>query len=99
MSTSQPPELRVKAQEESLIQYPCNFPIKVLGHNADGFVAAVTHVVRGFDPLFDAATIELRESKGGTYLGVTVTVTATSRVQLDELYRALSRHPLIKVVL
>ena len=52
-----------------------------------------------FDPAFDASTIELRESKGGKYLGVTVTVTATSREQLDELYRTLSTHPMVKVVL
>ena len=51
------------------------------------------------DPAFDASTIELRESKGGNYLGVTITITATSREQLDELYRTLSTHPMVKVVL
>ena len=50
-------------------------------------------IAREFDPAFDASTIELRESKGGKYLGVTITVTATSREQLDELYRTLSTHP------
>ncbi len=48
---------------------------------------------------FDASTIELRESKGGKYLGVTITITATSREQLDELYRTLSTHPMVKIVL
>ena len=47
----------------------------------------------------DAGTVELRESSGGKYLGVTITVTATSREQLDELYRTLSTHPMVKVVL
>jgi hypothetical protein len=56
-------------------------------------------VAKAFDPGFDASTIELRESKGGNYLGVTITVTATSREQLDELYRTLSTHPMVKVVL
>jgi len=69
------------------------------GENADGFVHAVTTIARQFDPDFDAATIELRDSKTGKYLGVTVTVTATSREQLDDLYRALSSHPMVKVVL
>jgi putative lipoic acid-binding regulatory protein len=56
-------------------------------------------VARAFDPKFDASTIELRQSRGGRYLGVTLTITATSREQLDELYRTLSTHPMVKVVL
>jgi putative lipoic acid-binding regulatory protein len=87
------------ARKDSLIEYPSKFPIKVMGANVDGFVTAVTHVARQFDPTFDAATVELRDSKAGNYLGVTITVTATSREQLDELYRALSTHPMVKVVL
>ena len=85
--------------QPSLIDYPSQFPIKVMGLKVDGLVAAITHVAHQFDPAFDASTIELRESKGGKYLGVTVTVTATSREQLDELYRTLSTHPMVKVVL
>ena len=86
-------------RQESLIDYPSLFPIKVMGEKVDGLVAAITAVARQFDPVFDAAAIELRESKGGKYLGVTITVTATSREQLDELYRTLSTHPMVKVVL
>ncbi len=85
--------------DQSLIEYPSKFPIKVMGLNADGFVGAVTKIARQFDPAFDAASVELRPSKGDKYLGVTVTVTATSREQLDELYRTLSTHPMVKVVL
>ena len=85
--------------EQSLIKYPSQFPIKVMGLNVDGFVHAVTEIARKFDPDFDAATVELRPSSGAKYLGVTVTVTATSREQLDELYRTLSTHPMVKVVL
>ena len=72
--------------QPSLITYPSSFPIKVMGVKVDGLVHAIT-------------TIALRESKGGKYLGVTVTITATSREQLDELYRTLSTHPMVKVVL
>jgi len=85
--------------EESLIQYPSAFPIKVMGANVDGFADAVVAVARQFDPGFDPATVEMRASSGGNYLGVTITITATSREQLDELYRTLSTHPLVKVVL
>jgi uncharacterized protein len=86
-------------EQASLIQYPSQFPIKVMGQRVDGLVAAITHIARQFDPTFDASTVELRESKGGKYLGVTITITATSREQLDELYRTLSTHPMVKVVL
>ena len=87
------------APSDSLIEYPSLFPIKVMGLKVDGFVHAITMIAHGFDPAFDASTIELRESKGGKYLGITVTVTVTSREQLDELYRTLSTHPMVKVVL
>ena len=86
-------------RSESLIEYPSQFPIKVMGVKAEGLVAAITHIAKQFDPAFDASTVELRESKGGKYLGVTITITATSREQLDELYRTLSTHPMVKVVL
>ena len=85
--------------EQSLIEYPSQFPIKVMGLNVDGFVHALTRIAKQFDPDFDAATVELRPSKGDKYLGVTITVTATSREQLDELYRTLSTHPMVRVVL
>jgi len=83
----------------SLIEYPSAFPIKVMGLHVDGFAQAVIAVAQQFDPAFDAATIEHRPSTGGKYLGLTITITATSREQLDELYRALSTHPMVKVVL
>lgn len=85
--------------EQSLIEYPCDFPIKVMGSNVDGFAAAIALVVVQFDPGFDASTIEVRPSKGGNYLGLTITVRATSRPQLDELYRTLTTHPMVKMVL
>ena len=85
--------------EESLIVYPCKFPIKVMGAKVDGYVHALTQIAHQFDPAFDASTIELRESKGGNYLGVTLTINATSREQLDEIYRTLSTHPMVKMVL
>lgn len=94
-----PAESIAPSVPESLIEYPSQFPIKVMGLKVDGMVAAISHIAHQFDPAFNASTIELRESKGGKYLGVTVTVTATSRLQLDELYRTLSTHPMVKVVL
>jgi len=92
-----PPE--PAARQESLIEYPSLFPIKVMGVKVDGLVHAISMVAHQFDPAFDASTIELRESKGGKYLGLTLTVHMHNREQLDELYRTLSSHPMVKVVL
>jgi uncharacterized protein len=83
----------------SLIEYPSAFPIKVMGSQVPGFEAAMVMIAQQFDPAFDATTIERRPSKAGKYMGLTLTVTATSREQLDELYRTLSTHPMVKVVL
>lgn len=93
------PETPTDIRKESLIEYPSQFPIKVMGAKVDGFVHAITQIAERFDPQFDAGTIELRTSKEGNYLGVTITVTATSREQLDDIYRTLSSHPMVKVVL
>ena len=87
------------ADPGSLIEYPSRFPVKVMGAKAGGFVEAVTAIARQFDPGFDPGTVELRDSRAGNYIGITITITATSREQLDELYRTLSTHPMVKMVL
>jgi len=84
---------------DSLIEYPCQFPIKVMGRNVPGFVEAMLQLAQQFDPGFDPATLEQRPSKADNYLGLTLTVQVHNREQLDALYRALSSHPLVKVVL
>jgi uncharacterized protein len=94
-----PPKSATASGQESLIEYPSRFPIKVMGAKVDGFVHAITALAREFDPSFDASTVELRDSAKGNYLGITITITATSREQLDNLYRALTSHPMVKVVL
>ncbi|OWT74926.1 MULTISPECIES: DUF493 family protein [unclassified Achromobacter] len=87
------------APEDSLIEYPSDFPIKVMGKAHPEFAQMLTEVVLQFDPAFDPATVEMRPSKGGNYIGLTFTVRATSREQLDELYRALHGHHLVSIVL
>jgi len=87
------------AQSESLIEYPCAFPIKIMGV-ADGvLVETVLAIVCRHDPQFDAGSMERRSSATGKYLSLTCTITATSRVQLDALYLELTGNPLVKVVL
>jgi putative lipoic acid-binding regulatory protein len=82
-----------------LIEYPSDFPIKIMGERRDDFAHTIVTVVKRHDPDFDAAGVEMRASSGGRYISVTVTVRATSREQLDALYRELSGHPMVKVVL
>lgn len=84
---------------DSLIEYPCDFPIKVMGEQVDGFIDAMLVIVRHFDPEWRDDRMTQRSSSAGKYLGLTLTIKATSREQLDELYRTLSTHPMVKVVL
>ncbi len=84
---------------ESLIEYPSDFPIKIMGAMQDQFAQTIVELVTLHDPEFHAGKLEMRPSSGGNYLALTVTVRATSREQLDNLYRELSSHPMVKVVL
>jgi uncharacterized protein len=85
--------------DASLIDYPCAFPIKVMGLNVPGFQAAMVSVAQQFDSTFEPHSVEVRPSKNNKYLGLTLNITATHREQLDELYRTLSTHPMVKLAL
>jgi hypothetical protein len=84
---------------ETLLEFPCDFPLKVMGAAQDGFAQTIAEVVKKHAPDFDAATMEMRPSKAGNYLSLTCTIRAVSQAQLDALYRELSGHPMVKVVL
>ncbi len=85
--------------DDTLLRFPCDFPIKIMGQRQDGLAQAVLEAVLRHAPDFDPATVEMRPSAKGNYLGLTCTIRAVSREQLDALYRELSAHPLVKVVL
>ncbi|HEY8119009.1 MAG TPA: DUF493 family protein [Methylophilaceae bacterium] len=87
------------AEQETLIEFPCDFPIKVMGETHAEFAATIIAVVRSQLPDFDASRIETRGSSGGRYTSLTCTVYVTSKVQLDDIYRALTAHPMVSVVL
>ena len=84
---------------QTLIEYPCDFPIKIMGARVDGFAQAVIEVVLRHAPDFDPAGVEMRPSSKGNYLAVTCTFRARSQAQVDALYRELTSHPMVKVVL
>jgi putative lipoic acid-binding regulatory protein len=84
---------------DSLIEYPCDFPIKIMGQTQSGFAQAILEIVRGHAPDFDGSTMQMKPSKHGKYLSLTCVIRATSREQLDNLYRALCDHPMVVMVL
>ena len=86
-------------QQETLLEFPCDFPVKIMGLAGNDLAQAVLTVVARHDPDFDGATMEMRASSGGKYLSLTCTLNAQSKAQLDALYRELSAHPMVKVVL
>ncbi|MEW5780830.1 MAG: YbeD family protein [Pseudomonadota bacterium] len=86
-------------KQETLFEFPCDFPIKVMGATREGFAQAIVEIVSKHAPDFDAATVEMRPSRAGHYLSVTCVIRATSRPQLDALYRELTSHPWVKIVL
>lgn len=85
--------------DETLLEFPCDFPVKIMGKTQEGFAEAMVAIVVRHAPDFDAATVEMRASKGGNYLSLTCTVRATSKEQLDALYREITGHPMVSMAL
>lgn len=86
-------------EEDSLIEYPCDFPIKIMGKATADFTDTILAIVKQHAPDFDRQAMTAKASKNGGYLSLTCTIRATSRPQLDALYQALSDHPMVAVVL
>ena len=87
------------AAQVSALEFPCAFPIKIMGRRQDGFAQLISDNVVRHAPDFDPATLEMRTSSAGNYLSLTATVNATSRQQLDDLYRDLVAQPMVAMVL
>jgi len=85
--------------EETLIEFPCDFPIKVMGEMHDQFSTMIIETIRPHYAEFGEERIEMRASSGGKYISLTCTVYVTSKPQLDDIYRALTSHPKVKYVL
>ena len=85
--------------QDTLLEFPCAFPLKIMGLSSDALAQTVLAIVQRHAPDFDGTTMEMRASTGGKYVSLTCTINATSKAQLDALYRELSSHPLVKVVL
>lgn len=82
-----------------LIDFPCDFAIKVMGETQDTFSAKIIEAIQTIVPAFNAEHIEMRASSAGKYISLTCTVHVVSQAQLDDVYRVLSAHPLVKFAL
>lgn len=85
--------------KESLIQFPCEFPVKVMGRNAPEFEAAVLEIFNRHVSDLGEGAVRSRPSKNGNYLALTISITAQSQQQLDNIYRELSAHELVTMAL
>jgi putative lipoic acid-binding regulatory protein len=86
-------------ERDTLLEFPCDFPLKIMGATREGFAQAIVDIVLKHAPDFDAAKVEMRPSKAGNYLSLTCTIRAVSKSQVDALYRELTGHPWVKIVL
>ncbi len=84
---------------DTLLEFPCEFPVKIMGERRDDFAQIMVAIVLRHAPDFIAESVEMRASSGGKYLSITCTIRATSKLQLDNLYRELTAHPMVKVAL
>jgi len=84
---------------DALFQFPCDVPIKVMGKASDDFAGLVLEIVRRHSAEVDADALKLRPSRNGTYLAVTVSVTARDQAQLDALYTELCAHERVLMAL
>jgi len=98
-SSNGPDDTTPDPRKDSLIEYPCLFPVKVMGLKTDGFFLQMAALAQRHDPFLDPASIAQRDSSSGKYISLTITITATSREHLDNFYRALTSHPLVKYAL
>lgn len=84
---------------ESLLEFPCDFPIKVMGRAEPGFDALVVELVRRHAPNLGEGAVTSRPSKGGKWVAVTVILRAESKSQLDAIYLDLTAHEKIVMAL
>lgn len=86
-------------QDETLFEFPCEFPLKVMGHNNAEFIATVNEIAATHIDCFDNGCMVSRESNGGKFLSITITFEAQSKDHVDNFYRALHAHERVLMLL
>ena len=82
-------------QPETLLEFPCQFPIKAMGKADIELDLLVLEIVQKHAHVPEKIVMNTRPSKNGSYLAVTVIVEAQSKLELDTIYQQLSSHPLV----
>ncbi|AUZ04006.1 MULTISPECIES: HP0495 family protein [Vitreoscilla] len=88
----------VNTPRETLIEFPCEFPLKIMGTTHEAFAITMLQVVQQYAPDTQEHHVRTRLSSKGNFTSATITVTATDQEQLDNIYRSLTSHPMVKVV-
>lgn len=86
-------------QQETLLEFPCDYAIKAMGETSEQLDAIVVEIVRRHVEDINEGAVSTKQSSGGKFTSITVTIRATSKSQLDAIYQDLSSHELIKYVL
>ena len=89
----------IESDSDALFEFPCDFPIKIMGKTQEGFAQTIAELIIRHAPDFDLATMEMRASSAGRYHSLTCTIRAHSRAQLDAIYQDLSAHPMVAMAL
>jgi uncharacterized protein len=85
--------------EAPKIEFPCDYPVKIVGENRDSFVEVIFELTRRHAPEITEEHVQIRASREGNYCAVTITIRATGEPQLRELHETLKGHPLVRLVL
>ena len=86
-------------EKESLLEFPCDFDIKVMGESDENFSKSIIKIIKKYDVNFNASKIEMKGSSNGKYISLTCSVYVTSQKQLDKMYIDLSKNPMTNFVL
>lgn len=89
MASIKPPETGTN-QQETLLEFPCKFPVKAMGRSEDGFEALVTGLILKHAEIYAGELVTTNSSGGGKFISVTVTIEALSKAQLDRIYQDLT---------
>ncbi|OGT30934.1 MAG: transcriptional regulator [Gammaproteobacteria bacterium RIFCSPHIGHO2_12_FULL_35_23] len=86
-------------EQPSALQFPCEFPIKVIGNNSETFEIEVLTIIKQYVRNLRENAIRTKPSKNSKYLAITITINAQSQQQLDTIYQALNQCPLVQIAL
>ena len=91
MASKHPPEINTETEEqETLLEFPCKFPVKAMGRAEDGFEAMVTELILVHAEIYTGEAVTTNSSGSGNFISVTVTIEALSKIQLDSIYQDLT---------